>query len=161
MMRRCTNCQYDNLDDAVACARCGHAFAPLEEPRPSRASGLPDWLASMQPARAATASVSENGQHNRTQAIGSVTDASSLPVQVRRSRVPLLAPDRPAAAVEPVMDSSPMSASAAPLPAMMSGTPAVADAMSSRRTARTVILALAILVLAILVYLLLKPALSF
>jgi hypothetical protein len=92
-MGRCSNCQFENVADASACARCGQRLTTGDPGTPTGdgAATLPDWMRSVQ-----------SGVDRRGEAgvallqTGGVAAAATLPVQVRRSRVPVLSVGGPA-----------------------------------------------------------------
>jgi hypothetical protein len=93
-VRQCNSCQFENADDARVCARCGAVLARGDSESAAQASDqseptLPAWMQSMQ----------HGGEHQLVAgtangvAAGAVATVASLPVQVRRSRGPLLTVD--------------------------------------------------------------------
>jgi hypothetical protein len=91
-MRRCSNCQFENVADAKACARCGqeltsssHGTADMDT-----TSGLPDWMRSLQQGVGGQTEVGAS-----LALANAVATAATLPVQVRRSRVPVLSVSGP------------------------------------------------------------------
>ena len=91
-VRQCNSCQFENADDARICARCGVVLAAsgAETAAQEAAPTLPDWMQSMQRGGEPqlVASAAANGV-----ASGVVATVATLPVQVRRSRGPLLTVD--------------------------------------------------------------------
>ena len=82
-MRRCNHCQFENVDDATACARCGQAVRlPAGTAADETASpAQPGWMQSMHMGA---------GPEGAPSSSNAVAAAATLPVQVRRSRVPVL-----------------------------------------------------------------------
>lgn len=136
-MRRCNNCQYQNSDDASACARCKQK---LEVPVTANAGGkteaeAPAWLYSLHPAgRPETANAT-----TASSAAETLADAAAMPVQVRRSRVPVLS-----------VDGRRFGPSAAAAIAGRSNAEASAD-MPPQRSARRLPRAVLILILIVLI----------
>lgn len=89
-MRRCANCEFENGADATACARCGQPLNRDGGVATAARGEMPAWLSSLQPG--------EGGEKaGATPAGGAVAAAAALPIQVRRSRVPVLSVDAPRA----------------------------------------------------------------
>src|ERR671937_401448 len=92
--------------------------------------------------------VAARGQVDPAETIGAVTDVAALPVQVRRTRVPLLAPDRLLTAAEPAAPEAASAAPAAPAEAQ----PSAAAPAAPQRGVRLLILGIGVLILALLVF---------
>lgn len=147
-MLRCQHCQFDNQGDALACARCGHALPRnTAAAPPSSESKLPDWLQAIDlghpPAGPESGSDSTNHRAGNVGHVGAVAAVAALPVQVRRSRVPLVMPDRPL---------TPVSESVLPLDMGEPGDLSVKDGtVGPRRSNRRLAVLVAILVVLLIV----------
>ena len=107
-MRRCHNCRFENANDATVCARCAQPLVTAANPAAEDAApALPDWLQSMQ--RGAESAGTPVATSSASSAVAA---AATLPVQVRRSRVPLLSVAGRAGAAEPVDTPSPVATGA-------------------------------------------------
>ena len=140
-MRRCANCEYENSDDAKVCARCGRALpqqVAAGEPRQQ----APGWLSAVPAEGAPVAAPAAAG--------GSVAEAAALPVQVRRSRVPVLSVDarRVGGAATAVQERP-----AEPVAAAAVQDEATAGEAPAKRRAPVLPLVLLLIVLAIVVFL--------
>ena len=91
-VRQCNSCQFENANDARVCARCGVLLvtSSTETATQEAAPALPDWMQAMQRGGERELVASATGPDA---ASGAVAMAATLPVQVRRSRGPLLTVD--------------------------------------------------------------------
>lgn len=144
-MRRCAKCEYENSDDAGVCARCSRPLAQPVTAAAETALRTPDWLGAMSSPAADTSAATS------PRATGALADAAALPVQVRRSRVPVLSVDArrvggAATAVQELPDA----------PAIAAGQDdAPANITAGKRRASALPLVILIIALAILVFLVL------
>lgn len=143
-MRRCNNCQYENAEEAKACARCAQ---PLSAPVAVAASAgtsleAPDWLQGMQ----LKASDDQDATTPATNG-SAVAAAATLPVQIRRSRVPVLAVDARRSPQSP-----PSSAAERPLASIPAAAGPVLAPPSARRPSRLLLLLILAVIIAALVY---------
>ena len=103
-VRQCNSCRFENADDARACARCGALLAASnsETAAQEAAPALPDWMQSMQHGGdpQLVGAMAANGT-----ASGAVATVATLPVQVRRSRGPLLTIDASSGASRAAADA--------------------------------------------------------
>jgi hypothetical protein len=145
-MGRCNNCQFENVADAKACARCGQRLVTGGGgvADADAASTLPDWMRSVQ---------TDVGRQREAGPVlaqsGGVAAAATLPVQVRRSRVPVLSVSGPAAAAAGDVPSSVTSPASV---ASATGGDVPATPRRSSRL-RMILLVAVIIAIAILAYL--------
>ncbi|MGI8912914.1 MAG: hypothetical protein ACR2JY_03830 [Chloroflexota bacterium] len=148
-MRRCSNCQFDNLDDAKVCARCGQGLVltGAGTAGPDVSPVLPAWMHAVQtgtdsaPARSAAPTGASPG---------SVAAAATLPVQVRRSRGPILS----------VNGAPRQTVAATPAGAVLDAgmAPSISDgaALPKRRSRRLHLILLIALIIAVLAFLVIR-----
>lgn len=149
-MDRCSNCQFENVADARACARCGQRLTSSDSgaPEADGSSTLPDWMRSVQ---AGANRQSESGVALLRS--GGVAEAATLPVQVRRSRVPVLSVGSPTRAA--AVDAAFIGTSAAGL----APAPASDETATPRAGNRLPLILLAALIVALIIFVLARLAL--
>lgn len=155
-MRRCANCEFENGADATACARCGQPLSRDGGVATAARGEMPAWLSSLQSG--------EGGEKaSATPAGGAVAAAAALPIQVRRSRVPVLSVDAPRLSAPPerpgagnAADTGVASKSGQAGAAVGAGALAVAPTASRNRQR---VLLLLLLIIAIIMVVVLRHAL--
>ena len=148
-MGRCSNCQFENVADARACARCGQRLTSSDHgtQEPDGSSTLPDWMRSVQ--------AGANRQSEPGVALlqpGGVAEAAALPVQVRRSRVPVLSVGSPVRAA--AADAAFISSSTAGVPPAIAGD----ETATPRAGNRLPLILLVALIVALIIYILARLA---
>ena len=146
-MRRCGNCRHDNVDDAVTCSQCGRPLTSDGDASAEHSEGARDGVHRAELVTPVAGNGSGSAASSATDGLsaGNAIDrAATVTVEVRRTRVSLLASGRFAAA--PVATPAPMA------------TQEAAAAPRTARSRRRWLLALAVLVIVIIgavIYLLL------
>jgi hypothetical protein len=142
-MRHCNNCQYENAEEARACARCGQplsaAVAVAAGSSPS--TEAPDWLRGIQ-----LKATDDQAAPAPAMTGGAVAAAATLPVQIRRSRVPVLAVDARRLPVAPVLHTAAPPES----PSQAEPTPEIPPATVGRPSRLLLVLILAVIIAAAL-----------